>query len=188
MGDDPAGEITKLLRSLEHGDHRALDRLIPLVYQELRKLARAAMQRQGDHHTLQTTALVHEAYVRMVDQRSATWADRRQFFSFAATTMRRILVDQARARLALKRGGEYDHLPLNDEITAGWTHLQCDRMLSIHERLTELASFAPRPSQIVELRFFGGLSETEIAEILKVSTRTVKRDWQFARAWLAADL
>jgi RNA polymerase sigma factor (TIGR02999 family) len=188
MSDETPGEVTALLRSLEHGDHGALDRLIPLVYQELRKVAHAAMRRNGDHHTLQTTALVHEAYLRLVDQRSATWADRRRFFYFAAETMRRILVDHARARLALKRGGEYEHLPLDDEITDGWTPPQCDRMLSIDESLTKLASFAPRPSQIVELRFFGGLSETEIAEILQVSTKTVKRDWQFARAWLAADL
>ena len=188
MSNDTAGEVTGLLRALEHGDRGALDRLIPLVYEELRKVAHAVMQDPGDHHTLQTTALVHEAYVRLLDQRSVTWADRRHFFAIASQTMRRILVDRARARLADKRGGEYGHLPLNDEITAGWTYPQCDRMLSIDEGLTKLARFAPRPSQIVQLRFFGGLSVTEIAEMLQVSTNTVMRDWRFARAWLAANL
>jgi len=188
MSDGTTGEVTTLLRALEHGDRGAMERLIPLVYQELRKLAHAAMRREGDHHTLQTTALVHEAYVRLLDQRSATWADRSQFFAIATETMRRILVDHARARLSLKRGGEYEHLPLNEEITSGWTDSQCDRMLWIDEGLTKLARVAPRQSQVVHLRFFGGLSETEIAEILQVSTKTVKRDWKFARAWLAADL
>src|SRR4051794_12922271 len=112
MSDDVTGEVTKLLRSAAHGDQSALDRLIPLVYKELHKIAHAAMRTRGDHHTLQTTALVHEAYVRLLDQRSSTWADRSQFFGIAAETMRRILVDQARARLTLKRGSEYEHLSL----------------------------------------------------------------------------
>jgi RNA polymerase sigma-70 factor, ECF subfamily len=188
MSDDTTPGVTRLLRALEHGGQDALDRLIPLVYGELRKLAHASMQGQGDHHTLQTTALVHEVYMRLLDQRSATVADRNQFFAIAAMTMRRVLVDQARKRLTQKRGGQSECLPLNDEIPDGWTPSQCDHMVLLDEGLEELAKIAPRQSQVVELRFFGDRSVTEVAEILKVSKKTVERDWQFARAWLASRL
>ena len=126
--------------------------------------------------------------VDLLDQRSATVADRNQFFAIAAMTMRRVLVDQARKRLTQKRGGQSECLPLNDEIADGWTPSQCDRMVLLDEGLEELAKIAPRQSQVVELRFFGDRNVTEVAEILKVSSKTVERDWQFARAWLASRL
>jgi RNA polymerase sigma factor (TIGR02999 family) len=187
MSDDMTDEVIKLLGSLENGDKRALDQLIPIVYRELKKLAHAAMWRDGDHHTLQTTELVHEAYLRLRDQQFAAFVNRNQFFAIAARMMRRILVDRARARSTDKRGGEHEHLPVSEEIT-GWTPSQWDRLIWIDDALKTLSEVAPRPSQVVELRFFGGFNERETAEILGVSEKTVVRDWLFARAWLESGL
>lgn len=183
----PSGDVTRLLRDLERGHQESLPVLIPLVYEELRKLAHSFMRSEGRNHTLQTTALVHEAYVRLVDQRAAKWQNRAHFFAIAAQAMRRILVDHARAHLATKRGGEVERVPLEDDLVS-LSPLQSATLVSLDEALTRLATIWPRQSQVIELRFFGGLTEEEAAEILKVSSRTVKRDWRLARAWLNREI
>ena len=181
-------DVTGLLRSLRDGSETAWQRLIPLIYEDLRRVAHGAMRRERNGGTLQTTALVHEAFLRLMTQRAARWADKRHFFRIAAESMRRILVDHARARLASKRGGDVTKVPLDDNVMSSWTPNECDRMLWIDAKLAELERVAPRQSQVVQLRFFAGLSEEEIADVLQVSTKTVKRDWKSARAWLASEL
>jgi RNA polymerase sigma factor (TIGR02999 family) len=175
-------DVTELLRAWSDGDSSARDRLIPLVYQELRRRAAAYLRREARDHTLQPTALVHEAYLRLVDQRRAVWQNRAQFFGVASQMMRRILVDRARARRMAKRSGRWARVTLDD---AGKVSPPVEaEVLDLDAALTELAEFDPRKSQIAELRFFGGLSLEETGEVLGVSLATVERDWQAARAWL----
>ena len=160
----------------------APDRVLPIVYAELRRLAAGYLRRERPGHTLQPTALVHEAYVRLLDQRQVDWANRAQFVGLAAVMMRRILVNHARDRVAEKRGGGAEHVPLTlsgDDIGAGEVDV-----LDLHEALTRLSDLDARKGQIVELKFFGGLTTDEIADTLRVSAATVERDWKFARAWL----
>ncbi|MFN0108774.1 MAG: sigma-70 family RNA polymerase sigma factor [Blastocatellia bacterium] len=179
-------EVSQLLVRWGRGDHEALDRLMPLVYDQLRRLASRNLRREQPDHLLQTTALVHEAYLKLVDQQHANWQNRAQFFAIAAQLMRRILVDYARERQAAKRGGDYIKLSL-DEAVALAEEKSAD-LLALDEALDRLANMDPQQSQVVELRVFGGLSVEETAEALSISPRTVKREWSMARAWLHQQL
>ena len=178
--------ITHLLLAWGDGDQTALEKLMPLVYEELRRVAARHMRRQGPGHTLQTTALVNEAYVRLIDSSQVRWQNRAHFFAVSAQMMRRILIDFARARRYLKRGGGAQQVSL-DETLAVAPERGSD-LLELDEALTRLAALNRRQAQIVELRYFGGLSEEEAAEALKISLRTVQRDWNLARLWLYREL
>jgi RNA polymerase sigma factor (TIGR02999 family) len=175
--------VTRLLHAWREGNLGARDELMPLVYDELRRRAAAYLRRERGGHTLQPTALVHEAYLRMVDQR-ASWRNRSQFFGVAAEMMRRILVDRARARRAAKRSGQWARVTLDDAVAVTRSADVDVDVLDLDAALTRLAALDPRKSRIAELRFFGGLSLQETGEVLEVSVATVERDWQFARAWL----
>ena len=183
----PPENITQLLVDWSHGDQKALDKLMPLVYNELRRLAGNYLRRERPGHTLQPTALVNEAYLKLIDQRKAKWQNRAQFFGVAAQLMRRILVDHARERQAAKRGGS-DQQRLS--ITSAEKLVQQPEvdLLALHEALEELATLDPQQERIVELRFFGGLSIEETAEVLGIGHATVERDWKMARAWLRRKL
>jgi len=179
-------EITQLLLAWSDGDQAALEKLTPLVYAELRRLAKGYMLGERPGHTLQTTALINEAYLRLIDWKNVRWQGRAHFFGVAAQLMRRILVDFARARHYAKRGGAAQQVSLDEAVT-----IHEDRsaeLIALDEALKNLAEIDPRKSQIVELRFFGGLSAKETAEALKVSLRTVEREWNSARAWLYREL
>jgi len=170
----------------DSGDRQALDQLIPVVYDELRRQASRYLQRERHGHTLQTTALVHEAYVRLIDQAGVRWQNRAHFFAIAAEMMRRILVDHARRRGAAKRGGDALKLTLNEDLNAsGERDLD---LISVDEALTKLAALDQQQARVVELRFFGGLNVEETAEVLGISARTVKRDWQVAKSWIRREL
>lgn len=186
MTKPSSGEVTQLLINWSNGDQTALDKLIPLVYDELHRLAHHYMSRERPGHTLQTTALVNEAYLRLVDQKSVSWQNRAHFFAVAAQVMRQILVDYARRRQYLKRGGQAVQVSL-DEAAVVSQERGAD-LVALDDALTSLAAVDPRKSQIVELRFFGGLSVKETAEVLKVSPRTVMRQWSLAQAWLYREL
>jgi len=175
-------DVTELLQAWRAGDAGAGDRLMPLVYQELRRRAASHLRRERRDHTLQPTALVHEAYLRLVDQRRAVWQNRAQFFAVASSMMRRILVDRARARKMAKRSGQWARVTLDDAARA--TPPPDVDVLDLDAALTELAAFDERKSRIAELRFFAGLSLEETGEALGLSVATVERDWQAARAWL----
>jgi RNA polymerase sigma factor (TIGR02999 family) len=175
-------EITQLLLSWSQGDQAALDQLIPLVYPELRKLARRYMGKESPQHTLQTSALINEAYLRLVDQKAVEWQDRSHFFAVAAQIMRHILIDHARSHLYAKRGGGVQHLPL-DELGVV-SKERATELVALDDALTSLAKIDERKSKIVELRFFGGLSVEETAEALRLSPVTIMREWRAARAWL----
>ena len=179
-------EITEWLLDWSNGDHSALEKLTPLVYRELHRLAQAYMRGERAGHTLQTTALVNEAYVRLIDASNMNWQNRLHFYAVAAKLMRHILVDFARSRSQMKRGGDVEPLPLNEALT-----VSADRtaeIINLDEALNNLAKLDQRQCQVVELRFFGGLTEPEIAEVLKVSPRTVHSDWSLARSWLLKEL
>ena len=186
MAQPSVQEITRLLVAWGQGDQTALERLMPLVYEELRKLARRHMNRQRPGHTLQTTALVNEAYLRLIDASQVQWQNRAHFFAVSAQLMRRILVDFARSRKSLKRGAEAQQVTLDDSLEVS-SERGAD-LIALDDALNTLGVMNPRQSQIVELRYFGGLSEEEIAEALKISPRTVRRDWSLARAWLYREL
>jgi RNA polymerase sigma factor (TIGR02999 family) len=186
MAQPSVEEITRLLVAWGQGDQTALERLMPLVYEELRRLARRHMNRQRPGHTLQTTALVNEAYLRLIDASQVQWQNRAHFFAVSAQLMRRILVDFARSRKSLKRGGEAQQVTLDDSLEVP-SERGAD-LIALDDALNTLGVMNPRQSQIVELRYFGGLSEEEIAEALKISPRTVRRDWSLARAWLYREL
>jgi RNA polymerase sigma factor (TIGR02999 family) len=175
-------EVTELLQAWSEGDVAARDRLFPLIYQELRRRAAAYLRRERRGHILQPTALVNEAYLRLVDQQRAAWQNRSQFLAVASQMMRRILVDRARAKRMAKRSGRWARVTL-DDMAAVARPADVD-VLDLDTALTRLAEFDPRKSHIAELRFFGGLSLQETAETLGVSLATVERDWQAARAWL----
>jgi RNA polymerase sigma-70 factor, ECF subfamily len=178
----PEGRVTGLLRAWGAGDADARDALMPLVYQELRRRAALYLRRERADHTLQPTALVHEAYLRLAGQERVAWQNRAHFFGIAASMMRRILVDHARERHRAKRPNAAVRVMLDDRIGAADAP-GCDLLL-LDQALTELAALDPRQGQIVELRYFGGLTETEITALLAVSRSTVTREWQMARAWL----
>ena len=186
MSATSPNDVTRLLIEWSNGDHTALDQLIPLVYDELRRLARRYMRREKQGHTLQTSALIHEAYLRLVDQENVRLQNRAQFFGFAATVMRRVLVDYAREHRALKRGGAGAKVTLDDALLVSEDHL--DRVLMIDDSLRKLAAVDPDQSRVVELRFFAGMNVEETAEALGISTATVKREWSHAKAWLQRDM
>lgn len=178
-------DITQLLAEWSDGNQSALDELYPLVYDELHRLARRYMSRERKGHTLQTTALINEAYVRLVDQKNVHWANRSHFFAISAQIMRRILIDHARRHAYAKRGGGAQQISLDEAaIVSG----QASELLRLDEALQSLAEMDPRRSQVVELRYFGGLNNEEIAGVLKISENTVTRDWNMARAWLYQQL
>lgn len=186
MNRPASEEITQLLLAWGGGDETALERLMPLVHAELKRLAKRYMNRQRSGHTLQTTALVNEAYLRLIDSSRVQWQNRAHFFAISAQLMRRILVDAARAKHNLKRGGGAQVIAL-DEAPDVFNE-QAAELIALDEALKALASFSPRLSQVVELRYFGGLSEEETAEVLKTSSRTIRRDWKLARTWLYREL
>ena len=177
-GDD----LTVLLLEWRDGDRAALDRLVPLVYDELRHIAHRYVQRERNGHTLQTSALVNEAYLRLAGQQNVAWQNRAHFFAVTAQVMRHILIDHARRRRYVKHGGELKVVPLNDG--AGMSQQRAAELIALDEALAELASLDQRKSRVVELRYFGGFSLEETAEVLKVSLMTVRRDWRAAKAWL----
>jgi RNA polymerase sigma factor (TIGR02999 family) len=187
-----APEITVLLRAWGNGDPAALDRLTPLVYDELHRLARRYMRNERAGNTLQTTALVNEAYLRLVDAKGAGWHDRVHFFAVSAQIMRRILVDAARARFSVKRGGQarrVEHSSAFDLDAIPDVASGRDReLVAIDDALNTLAGMDPRKARVIELRFFGGLSVEETAEVLKISPQSVMRDWKLAKAWLTREL
>ena len=180
-------DVTELLVAWERGDHEALRRLGQLVYDELRAIAVARMRGERRDHTLQPTALVHEAFLRLSEQRRRQWKERRQFFAVASTLMRQVLVDHARARRAAKRGGDATHIEVTS-LEALPAPPEVFDLLILDKALTRLAALQPRLAKVVELRFFGGLEVEETAELLGCSPRTVKRDWALARAWLVREL
>ncbi len=179
-------EVTQLLLAWSEGDQASLEKLIPLVYAELHRLAKRYMGRERAGHTLQTTALVNEAWLRLVDAQQVRWQNRAHFFAVSAQMMRRILVDFARERNNLKRGGGARQVSLDEALVVS-PERDTD-VLALDEALERLAALSPRQSRVVELRYFGGLSEDEIAEVLKVSLRTVQSDWRLARTWLYREL
>jgi RNA polymerase sigma-70 factor (ECF subfamily) len=183
---EPQDDVTRILRDWSGGDAAAPERLMPFVYEELRRLARSFLSRERDGHTLQPTALVNEAYLRLVGQTRVSWQNRAHFYAIASRMMRRVLIDHARAHATEKRGGAAAHLSLEDlqvpleERAAGF--------LALDEALEKLARMDERKCRVVEMRVFGGLSDEEIAEVLGVTTRTVLRDWKKARLWLYREL
>ena len=179
--------VTEVLRQARAGDQDALNRLMALVYEELHAMAHRKLSFEGTGHTLQTTALVHEAYLKLVDQRAVDWQNRAHFFAIAALAMRRILVNHAETRSAAKRGGGAIAVPLDDiDVAAG--EVRDDQVLALDEALTRLAQFNERGARVVEYRFFGGLDYDEIATTMGLSTITVRRAWESARAWLRREL
>jgi RNA polymerase sigma factor (TIGR02999 family) len=192
VNPEESADITRLLKAWGQGDSAALDRLTPLVYERLRRMARGYMRNERPGHTLQATALVNEAFLRLVDARDLDWTDRAHFFAVCARVMRRILVDAARSRAAIKRGGQAERAEHSTAINldqlpnpASQTGAQ---VCALDEALTVLAQIDPRRAQVIELRFFGGLTVEETAHVLQTSPQTVMRDWKLARAWLAREL
>jgi len=179
-------EVTLLLKAWSSGDQAALDRLMPLVYGELHRLARRYMRRERPDHSLQTTDLVHEAYLRLVDAKGIAWQERAQFFAVSATLMRRILVEFARSHGCSKRGGQAQKVKLEEGCSC-MSPRDAD-LVCLDEALETLAAFDPRKAKVVELRFFGGLSVAEAAEVLEVSEDTVLRDWRLAKVWLIREI
>src|SRR5580765_8097250 len=179
-------EITQLLLTWSNGDQSALDQLIPLVYPDLRRMARAYMGRENSGHTLQTSALINEAYLRLVNQQPVKWQDRAHFFAVAAQIMRHILIDHARRYRRSKRGGGKEHLPLDERAVV--CEERASELMALDEALNRLALIDERKSQIVELRFFGGLTVDEAAEVMNVAPITIMREWRAAKAWLAREV
>jgi RNA polymerase sigma factor (TIGR02999 family) len=176
------GEVTQLLIKWSSGDKAALDELTPIVYAELRRLAKRRMRTERQDHTLQTSALINEAYMRLVDQKSVQWKDRSHFFAVSAQIMRHILVDHARKHQSDKRGAGAQKVPLDDATVE--SQRKARELIALDEALSDLAIMDARQSRVVELRFFGGLTVEETAEVLEISPITVKRDWRTAKAWL----
>ncbi len=179
-------EVTQLLVAWSNGDSEALEKLMPLVYDDLRRLARNYMNRERAGHTLQTTALIHEAYLRLIEQKDVKWQNRAHFFAISAQLMRRILVSMARARQADKRGGEARQVSLDEAMV--FSEERAAELVALDDAMNELAALDPRRCRVVELRHFGGLSVEETAEVLKVSPDTVMREWKRAKAWLYSEL
>lgn len=186
MGDENQHEVTRILNEWNAGDADAPARLMPIVYDELRRQARNYLARERDSHTLQPTALVHEAYLKLVDQTRTNWQNRAHFYGIVANVMRRVLIDHARARTTGKRGGAAIRLSLDErQVSLGQ---RAEILIALDENLEKLAEFDERKAKVVEMRFFGGLTDEEIAEVLGVSVRTVVRDWRTARLWLHQEL
>jgi|SRR5690349_16044202 len=188
MSHASSQQITKLLLDWSNGDESALEKLIPIVYDELRRMARRRMHQERDGHTLDATALVHEAFMRLAKYRDIKWRERAQFFAIAALVMRRILVDHARRDIRFKRGGgaqrvyfETTAIPISPKPTAASDHLD---VIALDVALKNLQALYPRKAEVVQMRFFAGMENKEIADVLKVSENTVIRDWNFAEAWL----
>lgn len=179
-------DVTQLLKDWTDGNKAALDRLLPAVYQELRRLAGQYLRRERVEHTLQATALVHEAYLRLIDQKNVQWQNRAHFYGVAAQMMRRILVDHARRHLSEKRGGRQQKLSLDDALEL--PEKRHWNLVALDDALTRLAEIDERKCRVVELRFFGGLSVEETAEVLDVAPATVMRDWAMAKAWLLREM
>lgn len=179
-------DVTVVLEQMRKGEKGAADKLLPLVYDEFRALARHYLAQERANHTLQPTALVHEAYMKLVDQTRVDWQGRSHFFAVAAQAMRRILVDHARSRQRDKRGGGRARVVLDEDVAL--SPQKDEDVLALDEALEKLATLDPRQAKVVELRFFGGMSVEEVAEALNVSKRTVEGDWTFARAWLSREL
>jgi RNA polymerase sigma factor (TIGR02999 family) len=182
----PKQNVTDLLNAWGAGDKGAFDELVTVVYDELRRQASRYLRHESPGHTLQTTDLIHEAYLRLVDQKNPHWHNREQFFGIAAQLMRRVLVDHARARHRAKRGGRNIRISLDEEVAGGRSNDV--ELIDIDEALNKLAGIDMQQSKIVELRFFGGLNVEETAQVLGISPRTVKRSWRFAKAWLRREL
>ena len=181
-----SSQLTQILINIGNGERRYVDKLLPLVYGEFRKIAGQYMQRESPEHTFQSTDLVHEAYLKLVDQKKMNWKSRSHFFAIGAIAMRRILVDHAKSKKRQKRGGDWQRISLDDGLPLS---MQRDSdLLALDEVLTDLAKFDPKQAKLVELRFFGGLSNKEIAEVLETSTSTIKREWRVARSWLMKEL
>jgi RNA polymerase sigma factor (TIGR02999 family) len=176
-------EITQLLHAFGDGDSEAVEHLVPMVYDALRGIAHNHLAHERPDHTFSTTALVHEAYIKLIDQREATWKSRAHFFAIASQAMRRILVDYARRRKAAKRGGDAPKVPLEEALVMAET--RADELLALDEALSELAAFDPRQAAIVEYRFFGGLTIEQTGAVMDISPSTVKREWIVAKAWLS---
>lgn len=181
----PASEVTRLLRAWSGGDSHALEQLTPLVYRELYRRAHWHMARERAGNTLQATALVNELYVRMVDLRSVSWRDRAHFFAISSRLIRRVLIDAARSKGALKRGANSPHVVLDEALVS---NERGPELVALDDALIALAELDHRKSRVVELRFFGGLGVEETAEVLKVSPDTIKRDWKLAKAWLRREM
>ena len=185
MAGSPPAEVTQLLRAWSDGDSAALDQLTPLVVHELKRIAGRHLHAERGEHTLQTNALVNEAYMRLIDVTNVRWQDRAHFFAICARIMRRILIEAARARMAGKRGGEALRVTFDEALPA--TSRESE-FVALEEALTELAAFDERKARVIELRFFGGLSVAETAHVLKISEQSVHRDWRLARSWLLREL
>ena len=186
MDEDPSHVVTRLLADLSAGKDQALDQLLPVVYSELRHQAARYLRRERQNHTLQPTALVNEAFLKLVEQRNVHWQNRAHFFGVAAQAMRRILIDHARSQRRIKRGGANPRVTLDEAVIAAES--RSVDLLALDEALTRLAGLDARQARVVELRFFGGLSVEETAEVMKVSPATIKREWSMAKAWLHAEL
>jgi len=183
---EPAPDVTLLLNKLAAGDQKAASELVPLVYEELRRLAARHLAHERSDHTLQTTALVHEAYVKLAGQKDAKWQNRAQFFGVASQAMRRILVDYARTKQRIRRGGKQQKVSLDDVSLV--SSERTEEVLAVHESLSRLEALDARQARIVELRYFGGLTVEEIAEVVGISAKTVMRELNVAKAWLYGDL
>jgi len=181
-----AENLTELLRDWRQGDRAALERLMPVVYDEIRRIAHRYMDRERQGHTLQTTALVNEAYLRLLGQQHVDWNSRSHFFAVVAQVMRHVLIDHARSRLYLKRGGDAQRVPIDDATLMSTE--RADELVALDEALKSLAQLDARKARVVELRYFGGFSLEETAAVLEVSLMTVRRDWQAARAWLFREM
>jgi RNA polymerase sigma factor (TIGR02999 family) len=180
-------DVTRMLKEWGEGHPQALDKLMPLVYSELRRQAAGYLRKERSNHTLQPTALINEAYLKLIDQRDVKWQNRAHFFAIAAQAMRRILVDYARERKREKRGGAAENLPLDEALTIVSREKSVD-LVALDEALNKLATFDERQANVVELRYFSGLSIDETAEVLNVSNVTVRRDWNMAKAWLHQEI
>jgi RNA polymerase sigma factor (TIGR02999 family) len=185
VGASPA-DITALLNRLANGEQDAAARLVPLIYDELRRLAARHLRQERRDHTLQTTALVHEAYLRLTGQRDVTWQNRAQFFAVASQAMRCILIDYARKQQRIRRGGKQQKVTLDEAVLVSPN--RTDELIAVHESLSRLEKLDPRQVRMVELRYFGGLTVDEVAHVLGVSSKTVMREWSAAKAWLYGDL
>jgi RNA polymerase sigma-70 factor (ECF subfamily) len=182
----PPQDVSQILQECSAGDKNAAEKLMPLVYQELRRLAQNYLSRERSDHTLQATALVHEAYLRLVDQTQVTWQSRAHFCGVAAQLMRRILLEHARAHMAAKRGGGLQKIYLDE--TRELAQEEAPDLIALDDALKNFAQVYPRESEVVELKFFGGMDAKAIAEVLKVSPKTISRDWNFAKVWLCREL
>lgn len=187
MNNENSHQITHLLVDWQNGNAAAFDELMPLVYEELRIMARRFMRRQPSGHTFQTTELIHEAYLKFAVSKDKNWQNRAHFFGVASKAMRHILVDYARAKNSQKRGGDVLQFSLNENVMATQT-ARAEEFIALNDALNRLSDLDERKTQVVELKFFGGLTVEEISEVLKISPETVKRDWSFSKSWLSREL